>query len=169
MTNPFQNMIVAAVEQKPEDFTQEFNAAIQEKLQAQVANYKAFLQATLLGDEPPVEKEEAVSEDEALDIQDVFEMFMDDHPDEFENLEDAVVAFAKEVELTEDETVEFYDYLTEEDEETVDEEQIDELSKELLQRAANKAAEKADSAHKEGHKRNKQWGKFIVARDKAKK
>ena len=119
MTNPYQNMIVAAVEQKPDDFSQEFNAAIQEKLQGHVASFKEYLTATLLGDEPVEQnEEEEVDEGEAHDILDVFEMFLDNHTeDHFANLEEAVAAFAHEVELTEDEAIEFYDYLTEDDEE----------------------------------------------------
>ena len=126
--NPYQNMIVAAVEQKPDDFTQEFNAAIQEKLQGHVASFKEYLTATLLGDEP-VEEEETVDEGETIDILEVFEMFLDNYPeDHFENLEEAVALFAYEVDLTEDEAVEFYDFLTEE-EDNDDEEQIDETKR----------------------------------------
>ncbi len=116
MTNPFQNMIVAAVDQKPDDFTQEFNAAIQEKLQAHITNYKAFLVATLLGDEPVTEEDKTMDEGEATDIIEVFDLFMDDHDNQYENLKDAVTAFAKEVQLSEEEAQEFYEYLIEEDE-----------------------------------------------------
>jgi len=135
MNNPLQAMIVAAIDKKPDEFTQAFEAAIQEKLQDHVNDFKAYIQATLLGDEIPEEtetEEENVNQEEGIDLVEVFEMFLEqNNEDAFESLEDAVIAFAQEVELSEDEAVEFFDFLNENQNE-IEEENLDELHKSTL-------------------------------------
>ncbi len=112
--NPLQTMISAAINKKPDEFTQAFEAAIQEKIQGHVNSYKTQIQGAMLG--VGEQKEEEIDPNEEVTLVDTFEKFLEEQETTFESLEDAIVAFAEAVELDEETAIALFDHLTEEEE-----------------------------------------------------
>jgi hypothetical protein len=131
--NKLTDMVVSAVEEKPDDFKTAFEDAMQEKIGQHIAAYKLQIQQGMLGvEEQEPEEEEVEPSDEEIEneaMAQAVEEYLEAHPDETE--EQAIEAVLAEIEEAKDEIFNIIDNdkgIEDEDEET----QIDEISKRKL-------------------------------------